>query len=492
MTHSSVLLRRFINAIFVLSMVSICSRNTEAMEKMVLKLDGIPGESTISDHGGDIDILSWNWGVSQTMQDTAGENGGALADVKDIVLTKSIDSSTPLLMKAASEGTLISKAELIMIKSGDQSFQSKTILMTDVFISSIQTSVFMGSDRIQERISLHFDTVKVQYQSIDPMGLPDGELITYLWDVLKNTGEIIVTTTPTPTPTETAVPSPTQTPEATPTPFLIPGHEGPILVFDDEETPFVLDNNLIGKTDFDPVEHRSLVIFCNAEKGEAVDWHFYVRKGLGGMKYLGHTGDGNRSALSWSSTSSNGIAKEFRQGPDFNEVYSFRVVRILDGKSSGAEDYFDMEGLVGYNIEGGNPLPLSQPEMPFLNSKRIAIVDDLLGLDELSVSGSVGSDTDPANSRAIQIVWNFDADALSVVDYHVQVRVQDGSYQFLGHTFTGAINYFWWTPNSEFLTDRLFSSGPQDGNLYQFRVIKIPFEGGNESLESGQVLYSVR
>ncbi len=278
--------------------------------------------------------------------------------------------------------------------------------------------------------------------------------------------------TPTPTPTP-------QPPQPTPTPRV--QH---IFIYDS-----LGDNeDLTGQTDFDPADERELVIAWDAEQGGATDWHVYVRKGFGGSKYLGRTDDGSATSFVWTAGAGN-LAPEFANGPDFNAAYTFRVIRV-DGQLE-PEDYFNQYEPVGFNIEGGNEVSLAQPEIPYLDAGQVVIYDDILGGKDLASMGSFGPDTDKPSSRAIQVAWNFGRNASTVNEYHVMVKVDGGEYEFLGQTFNGNINYFWWTPNNEFKTNPDYAEGPQDGHTYQFQVYLSPLTGDRVVLTSGVLDFSV-
>ncbi|RJP22368.1 MAG: formylglycine-generating enzyme family protein [Candidatus Omnitrophota bacterium] len=246
--------------------------------------------------------------------------------------------------------------------------------------------------------------------------------------------------------------------------------------------------DMTGQTDFDPVDARNLSIAWNADHTNATDWHIYVRKGLGGSKFLGRTADGNADRFDWYARAPN-LSAEFANGPDFNSVYTFRVIRI-DGQL-GPDDYFDMTAPVGFNLEGGNPVSLAQSEIPNLNMGQISIYDDILGGNDLAPMNSNGVDNDRKESRAIQIAWNFGRDESTVNEYHVLVSVDGGAYQFLGQTYDGRINYYLWNDKNEFKTDPVFTNGPQDGHTYQFMVYLSPLSGNRANLTSGSLAYSV-
>lgn len=293
----------------------------------------------------------------------------------------------------------------------------------------------------------------------------------------------------------TATPTPTIPPiEPTPTPTIPPVVEG--------EDVWVYDNptdtqDLSGQTDFDSAGNRSLTIATNAPQGSAVDWHFYVQKGFGGAKFLGRTGSGSLKTLTWSNESSSlienpagpGITQEFLNGPDFNSVYNFRVVRIDDQLTT--DDFFVQSKPVGFNIEDGNEINLVHPDKPDLEPISIYVCDDILGLRNLAPTGGMGNDVDRPDWRAIQIAWNFGVDSSTLLEYHVYVSVNDQPYEFLGLTGSGNINYFWWTSQHEFTIAAPYATGPQHGNTYQFLVFMIPIEGEVQSLQSGKLLYSV-
>ncbi len=289
---------------------------------------------------------------------------------------------------------------------------------------------------------------------------------------------------PTPLPTKTATPTRTATqliPTKTPAPTLPEG----IYIYDNAGDT---RGDLTGTTDFDTVDNRNITIAWNADATNATDWHIYVRKGFGGMKYLGRTKNGTATSLDWYSGADN-LDDSFANGPDFNSAYTFRVVRV-DGQLS-PDDYFDMTVPVGYNLEGGNAVSLAQPELPNLNPGQVAIYDDILGGNDLAPMGSTGSDSDSSSSRAIQIAWNFGRADEEVNEYHILVSVDGGDFDFLGQTYTSGLNYFWWTPNRPFRTNPVYADGPQDGHTYQFMVVLSPLSGERASLKSGTLQYSV-
>ena len=63
---------------------------------MFIKIDSIKGESVDKTHKGEIDVLAWSWGVSNSGSAHVGGGAGAgKANVQDLSFTKYIDKSTP-------------------------------------------------------------------------------------------------------------------------------------------------------------------------------------------------------------------------------------------------------------------------------------------------------------------------------------------------------------------------------------------------------------
>jgi len=104
-----------------------------------LKLDGIKGESADHKHKGDIDVLNFGWGMSQTgSQATGGGGGTGRVQVHDLCVIKNTDVSSPLLMLRCADGTHIKEATLTVRKAGGEQLEYLKIKLTDVLISGIK------------------------------------------------------------------------------------------------------------------------------------------------------------------------------------------------------------------------------------------------------------------------------------------------------------------------------------------------------------------
>jgi type VI secretion system secreted protein Hcp len=153
---------------------------------MFLKLEGISGESKDTSHKGEIDVLAWSWGLSNS--GTAHVGGGAGAgkvNVQDLSFTKYVDLSTSSLLLAAANGKHISKATLVVRKAGETPLEYITITMTDCLVSAVSTGGSGGEDRLTENVSINFAKVEVGYKEQSQAGKAAGTG-DFKWDIAGN------------------------------------------------------------------------------------------------------------------------------------------------------------------------------------------------------------------------------------------------------------------------------------------------------------------
>ncbi|WP_420466520.1 Hcp family type VI secretion system effector [Panacagrimonas sp.] len=132
---------------------------------MFLKVDGIKGETRDKAKAGEIDVLAWSWGVSNSGNAQLGGGMGAgKANCQDISVTKYLDDSSPALQLACIKGTHIKEAILTVRKAGDKPLEYLKITMSDVFVSSCSTGGSGGEDRLTENVSLNFAKMKFEHQ----------------------------------------------------------------------------------------------------------------------------------------------------------------------------------------------------------------------------------------------------------------------------------------------------------------------------------------
>lgn len=153
---------------------------------MFLKLGDIKGESADEKHANEIDVLSWNWGMSQTgTTHTGGGVSAGKVSVQDISFTKFFDSATPPVMLACCNGRHFKEAMLTVRKAGAQPLEYIKITMTDVLVSSVSVGGSDAEDRLTENITLNFAKYKVEYTPQKKDGSA-GAAIGAAWNIANN------------------------------------------------------------------------------------------------------------------------------------------------------------------------------------------------------------------------------------------------------------------------------------------------------------------
>lgn len=156
---------------------------------MFIKLDGIKGESTDKQYPGEIDVLAWSWGMSQSGTTHMGGGGGAgKASFQDLSFTKYIDSSTNALMTALAKGTHVKKAELLVRKAGDGQLDYISIAMEEVIVTSVSTGGSGGEDRLTENVTLNFAKVNFGYKPQTEKGSVEAYK-PFVWNIASNAAE---------------------------------------------------------------------------------------------------------------------------------------------------------------------------------------------------------------------------------------------------------------------------------------------------------------
>lgn len=159
-----------------------------AMDMFINMGAKIKGESRDKVQGpkGDIDILAWSWGMSQSGTTHTGGGGGAgKANFQDISFTKYIDSASQALMGALAKGTHIDKCVLLVRKAGEGQHKYIEITMEEVIVTSISTGGSGGEDRLTENVTVNFATVAFDYFKQDAKGAVASAGI-FKWKIAEN------------------------------------------------------------------------------------------------------------------------------------------------------------------------------------------------------------------------------------------------------------------------------------------------------------------
>ena len=153
-----------------------------------LKIDGINGESTDDKHKDWIEILSYNFGVSQQAS-AAGRSATAAAashraDFQDLSIVKLMDVASTPIFKACVKGTTIKEVILELCRAGGDKQKYMEFKLSDVIISSVSTGGG-GSGEATESVTFNFGKIVQTYTKIGRGGKPEGQQPAG-WDLTAN------------------------------------------------------------------------------------------------------------------------------------------------------------------------------------------------------------------------------------------------------------------------------------------------------------------
>jgi type VI secretion system secreted protein Hcp len=151
-----------------------------------LKIDTIKGESSDSKHKDEIDLLSWSWGVSNSVP-VSGTTGGGTASrpvFAPFSWEQGLDSSFVPLFLATANGKHLDSAVLTVRSSGGKA-PSEFFKMTlsDVQMLSLQSRSF--GDAIQVNAAMSYKKIEMSYRPQNANGTLGSE-IRGQWDIDAN------------------------------------------------------------------------------------------------------------------------------------------------------------------------------------------------------------------------------------------------------------------------------------------------------------------
>lgn len=129
------------------------------------KPEGVTGSSVIEGHAGEIEVLSFSFGVSipVSVNPSNKQRVQGLPDFQDVTITKRTDVATPPLMVKCASGTAIKTGKIAFQREVDgKKLDYIVIDLTDIYVSSISIG---GSDYDVpvETVTLSFSKIEVVY-----------------------------------------------------------------------------------------------------------------------------------------------------------------------------------------------------------------------------------------------------------------------------------------------------------------------------------------
>lgn len=154
---------------------------------MFMKVGDIKGESVDKKHAGEIDVLAWSFGMSNSGTTHMGGGGGAgKVNVQDLSFTKYVDASSHALQQACCTGKHYDDAKLTVRKAGGTPVEYILITMSEVLVTAVSTGGSGGEDRLTENVTLNFAKYKFQYQEQDEKGAEKGGTKDWEYNIAEN------------------------------------------------------------------------------------------------------------------------------------------------------------------------------------------------------------------------------------------------------------------------------------------------------------------
>lgn len=146
-----------------------------------IKFDGIEGEMVKPK--GDIELLSWNWGIAQPSSGSGGGSGLGKAIPHDFHFVHLYDKASPVLAKNCVSGKHFPKVVLTARKAGEGQQDFLVVTMKEVLITSVAPGGSQGG-HIMEQVTCSYKDVEFAYKPQDDKGGLGGE-VKFGWDVAK-------------------------------------------------------------------------------------------------------------------------------------------------------------------------------------------------------------------------------------------------------------------------------------------------------------------
>ncbi|KVP71334.1 Hcp1 family type VI secretion system effector [Burkholderia ubonensis] len=156
-------------------------------QDIFLRLAGINGESRDASHRNEIEVITWNWSVSQQSNMHLGSGGGAgKTTVGDMLFEHYIDCASPNLIQYCLLGKHIPEAVLVMRKAGGAPLEYLKIAMEGVLVTQVTATSNCSMAMPREEVRLSFARVRQEYVIQNARG-GNGGAVTMGYDIKANT-----------------------------------------------------------------------------------------------------------------------------------------------------------------------------------------------------------------------------------------------------------------------------------------------------------------
>ena len=153
-------------------------RPSLAAEYVMVTVDGVPGDSTLSGFAGQIDASS----ISLGFRSPASATEKPTVLIAPVTITKEIDKATPLLMNAGATGKAIKTVTIRALQVGEVSGSGPavqvylTATLSDVLVTDWQVVESGRGERGFEQVTLKPTKITLDYVPFDSGGRPGTKI----------------------------------------------------------------------------------------------------------------------------------------------------------------------------------------------------------------------------------------------------------------------------------------------------------------------------
>jgi type VI secretion system secreted protein Hcp len=135
----------------------------------------INGEAMDDKHKGEIEVLSWSWGM-QGKSSLGGGQASGKATMRELRIVKKVDKASTALMSALRTNEVIKEGILTLRKTGTSKVEYFKITIQDgrVMALDVEAGDDEGSSTLLERVSFSFNKISVEYTPQGGDGMPQG------------------------------------------------------------------------------------------------------------------------------------------------------------------------------------------------------------------------------------------------------------------------------------------------------------------------------
>jgi type VI secretion system secreted protein Hcp len=159
-------------------------------ESLFLKLDAIPGQSTVAGFEKQIEVMSWSHGVSQaaTNAPSSGTRTSASVNHSDFNFVKTMDESSIKMLEFCNKGEDVKTATFTIGQADGPTGKIEplwVITLTKAIITSVSLGGSSHGGLPTESFSINYATIKWEYKAQTADAEKKGTAST-AWDLTKN------------------------------------------------------------------------------------------------------------------------------------------------------------------------------------------------------------------------------------------------------------------------------------------------------------------